>query len=304
MSGMISQLQASRPTDLDAALALLAEAGDPWRPLAGGTDLLVEAQHGRLQHRRFLDLSGLQGSLGGLRWHADGTLEVGALCTYLQLQRDARVQAEYPALCAMARLVGAAQIQARGTLAGNIENASPAADVAPVLLALGARVRLQSAARGVREVALDDYWTGYRQTVRGQDELIVAVLVPPQPFGPHAQWSRKVGTRSWQAITKVGIAARIGWAEGRIVEARIVAVSMAATPCRVAAIEQALLGCSGEEPDLAARIATAQQSALRPLDDVRSTAHYRATVFGRLVLQAVCETKGAAGDAGKGGSAA
>ena len=286
-----SQLDARRPTTLEQALVTLAEPGAPWRPLAGGTDLLVEAQHGRLQATRFLDLSGLQGTLGGLRWHSDGTLEIGALCTYLQLQRDARAQAELPALCAMARLVGAAQIQARGTLAGNVENGSPAADVAPVLLALDACVRLQSAARGVREVALDDYWTGYRQTVREADELIVALLVPPQPGGAAAQWTRKVGTRAWQAITKVGLAARIEWSEGRIAAARLVAISMAATPCRVPAIEAALVGCSGDEPDLAARVAQAQAAALRPLDDVRSTAAYRAIVFGRLVLQAVAETR-------------
>lgn len=292
----LSLLEASRPTDLGAALALLGhdDGGPRWRPLAGGTDLLVELQHGRGDARRFLDLSGLRDELGGLRWLPDGGLEIGALCTYLELQRDARAQAELPALCAMARLVGAAQIQARGTLAGNVENGSPAADVAPVLLALDARVRLQSAARGVREVALDAYYQGYRQTVRAADELITALIVPPQPFGPQAQWTRKVGTRAWQAITKVGVAARIGWQDGAIVDARLVAISMAATPCRVAAVEAALIGLRGDEADLDARIAAAAGAALRPLDDVRSTAAYRGTVFARLVAQAVRETGAAA----------
>jgi CO/xanthine dehydrogenase FAD-binding subunit len=290
---MLSQLVAERPVDLTAALALLAadDGGGPWRPLAGGTDLLVEAQHGKLAHKRFLDLSGLRGELGGLRWQDDGSFVIGALATYLDVQRDARCQAELPGVCAMSRLVGAVQIQARGTPAGNVENGSPAADVAPVLMALDTRVRLQSASGGQREVALADYYTGYRATVRRSDELIVALVVPPQPFGPGAQWTRKVGTRAWQAITKVGLAAHIGWQDGRIVQARLVAISMAASVCRLPTLEAALVGDDGLDAALWLRLRALQAAALVPLDDVRSTAAYRAEVFARLVRQAVNETR-------------
>jgi CO/xanthine dehydrogenase FAD-binding subunit len=290
---LLHQREAARPDSLAQALALLGAAGEAaaaWRPLAGGTDLLVEAQHGRLAAGRLLDLSALHGELGGLRWGADGALEIGALCTYAALQRDDRAQRELPALCAMARLVGATQIQARGTLAGNVENASPAADVAPVLLALGASVVLRSAA-GARELALDDYWTGYRQTARRADELIVALRVPPQPDGPAAQWARKVGTRAWQAITKVGLAARLGWEGGRLRRARVVAISMAPTICRVPAVERALLDADPEDPGTPARVERLAAAALAPIDDVRSTAAYRRVVFGRLVAQAYRETR-------------
>jgi CO/xanthine dehydrogenase FAD-binding subunit len=290
---MLSQLEARRPTDLAGALALLTndDGGGAWRPLAGGTDLLVEAQHGKLSAGRFMDLSGLRGELGGLCWEDDGGLVIGALASYLDVQRDGRVQATFPALCAMSRLVGAVQIQARGTLAGNVENGSPAADVVPALMALDARVRLQSAASGKREVPLADYYTGYRSTQRRADELIVALALPAPRFGPEAQWTRKVGTRAWQAITKVGLAAQIGWREGRVVDARLVAISMAATVCRLPTLEAALVGEDGRDLALWPRLRALQDEALRPIDDVRSTGDYRAEVFARLVRQAVEQTR-------------
>lgn len=292
---VLSALEAQRPTSLAAAYHLLAsDDGAPWRPLAGGTDLLVEAQHGRSDHRRFLDLSGLRGELAVLTWDDAGGLTIGALVTYSQLLRDARVVSDLPILAAMARLVGAAQIQSLGTLAGNVENASPAADVAPVLLALDATVRLGSA-RGVREVPLRAYWQGYRQTVRRRDELIVAIVVPARSFGPQAQWARKVGTRSWQAITKVGLCAVLDWRGGELHEARLVPVSMSASPMRLPKLEAALLALDPDAADFAAQLRAVQAEELRPLDDIRSTATYRARVFGNLLLQAVAQTRDAAG---------
>ncbi len=294
---VLSAIDARRPTELGAALALLADTeGEPWRPLAGGTDLLVEAQHGRSAHSRFLDLSGLRGELGALTWDAPaaGALTIGALVTYAELLRDPRVVAELPILAAMARLVGAAQIQARGTPAGNVENGSPAADVAPVLLALDASVRLASAA-GEREVPLRAYWTGYRQSVRRRDELITAIVIPARSFGPNAQWARKVGTRSWQAITKVGLCAVLDWRGGRIAEARLVPVSMSAFPRRLPLLEAALVGADPDAPGFAAQLRAVQAQELQPLDDIRSTATYRGRVFGNILLQAVAETRRAAG---------
>ncbi len=288
-----STIDVVRPGSVDDALRRLSEsaaAGAPLRPMAGCTDIMVDANYGRLQWQRFVELWSLRGELGALRWLDDGTLEIGALATYAELQADERAQTQLPQLCAASSLVGATQIQARGTFAGNIENASPAADAVPVLMALDARVRLRSV-RGQRDLALDDYYTGYRQTRRQPDELITATLIPPQTVAPSGRFFRKVGTRAYQAITKVGLAANLDWQQGAVAGARVVAIAMGPTICRCPAIEAALVGATGVEATTAARLRDAQATDLTPIDDLRSTARYRAEVFHRLVAAAVGATR-------------
>lgn len=291
-------IEVTRAASLDEALSWMARhaaQGKPLRPMAGCTDIMVDANEGRLKWDHFIDLWALRAELAGLRWQGEGddqpgALEIGALCTYAELQSDARVQAELPALCRAASQVGATQIQARGTLAGNVENGSPAADGVPMLMALDARVRLASAS-GQREVALDAYYTGYRQTVRRPDELIAALVVPPQPVTPRGTFFRKVGTRAFQAITKVGLAARLDWRDGAVVQARVVAIAMAPVITRCPSIEAALLGARGLTPELRAALRTAQGRDLTPIDDIRSTAAYRNQVFHHLVCQATEATR-------------
>ncbi|HAN31696.1 MAG TPA: xanthine dehydrogenase [Myxococcales bacterium] len=288
-----SAIAVTRPNRLTEALEMLAaraRSDAPVRLLAGCTDVLVEANHGGLRYRDFLDLSGLRSELGGLCWAEDGSLHIGALCTYSELLNDADAQLKLPMLCDASRLVGATQIQARGTFAGNVENASPAADAAPALMALDAAVMLRSE-RGSRTVPLDQYYQGYRATARRSDELITSIIVPAQPGPVSEQFFRKVGTRAYQAITKVGLSARIRRDGGAISEARVVATSMAATICRVTAVEDALIGVQDLCDDTRRRIKEAQTSALTPIDDVRSQADYRNEVFHRLVMQAVAQTQ-------------
>ncbi len=186
-------------------------------------------------------------------------------------------------------LVGGTQIQARGTFAGNVENGSPAADAVPVLMAMDGRVRLQSV-RGMREIALAEYYTGYRCTQRAPDELITAIVLPKQGIGARGHFFRKVGTRAFQAITKVGLAARIQWKDGSISSCRIVAVAMAATITRCTQIERALLGVTELNDDVRKALREAQSEDLTPMTDVRSTDRYRDEVFHRLVCQAIAET--------------
>ncbi|MBM4342150.1 MAG: FAD binding domain-containing protein [Deltaproteobacteria bacterium] len=278
-----------RPRDLaDALERLRVAAGDvPLRPMAGCTDVLVDLHFGKPAAPAYLDLWALRGELGGLRWTGEG-LEIGALCTYADALGNARFRAELPMLAQASALVGATQIQFRGTFAGNVENGSPAADAAPALMALDARVRLMSAA-GVRDIALAEYYAGYRQTQRRPDEIIGALVVPAERLGCQGQWMRKVGTRAFQAITKVGLCGVFGWRDGRLGEVRVVAVSMAAVIKRCPAIEGYLSGKAVRDLDPAA-LRSAQAADLRPIDDVRSTAEYRAEVFARLVEQAARET--------------
>ncbi len=279
-----------RPNDLHHALTLLDEAqraGQALRPMAGCTDLLVEAHFGKPMPAQVLDLWALRHSLGTLQWTERG-LRIGALATYRTALQDPRFCAELPALAKAASLVGATQIQARGTFAGNVENASPAADAAPMLMALDASVELTSL-RGVRELPLHSYYLGYRRTVRMPDEIITSLLIPADRLGHPGQWLRKVGTRAYQAITKVGLAGVFSWQDGLLQDVSLVAVSMAATPLRCFAMEGYLRHKSLSDLDPIG-LRQAQARDLTPIDDVRSTADYRAEVFARLVEQALRET--------------
>ncbi len=292
-----SRIEVLRPTNLNEALKWMhdaAEKGDPLRPMAGCTDIMVDANSGRLKWQRFIDLWGLRFALGELEWALagavdPGSLQIGALATYGDLLADARACEELPTLACASSLIGATQIQARGTFAGNIENGSPAADAVPVLMAMDARVRLQSV-RGMREVALADYYTGYRATQRAEDELITAIMLPKQAIGARGHFFRKVGTRAFQAITKVGLAARICWKDDAIEHARVVAVAMAPTITRCENIERALLGVSVVNEAVNDKLREAQAYDLKPISDVRSTDRYRNEVFHRLVCQAIAET--------------
>jgi len=284
---LLHDIDAVRPATLAEALDLLQTSGAELRPMAGCTDVLVEAHFGKAMPRRFLDLTGLHAELGGLAYDDEG-LHLGALCTYAQALRDPRLQREAPALWHAASVVGATQIQARGTFAGNVENASPAADAAPVLMALDAEVELVSMS-GLRRVPMAQYYSGYRQTVRRADELIAALVVPQRSLGRPGQWYRKVGTRAYQAITKVGLAAHLTWQDGVVQEPRIVAVAMSATIKRCEHLEALVRGRRLE--DLGdAELRAAQALDVQPIDDVRSTAAYRAEVFARLLRQALAAT--------------
>ena len=176
---------------------MLAVADRPLTPIAGGTDLLVSWHHQVKDDWRLLDLSRLNGELASFHL-TDDSLELGALTTYWDVMRSPEVCGAFPLMLDAARLVGAIQIQTRGTWAGNIANASPAADGVPVMMAYDAVVVLAST-RGRREVRLDEYYSGYKRTVRQPDELIVAIHMPRRPR--EFEWFHKVGARSAQAIS-------------------------------------------------------------------------------------------------------
>jgi CO/xanthine dehydrogenase FAD-binding subunit len=277
------------PATLAEALALLADdAGPPWRPVAGGTDLLVHVT-GEIGEppERVIDLWSLD-ELRGIEVE-DGTLRMGALTTYSQLRRSPTVVQHAPALAAAAATIGAAQIQNRGTIGGNVINASPAGDTLPVLLALGATMVLASAT-GERRVGADDFWPSYRVTACRRDELLVAIEVPVIP-GRHARF-RKVGTRRAQAISKVVMS--LAWTDGdrdAWTDVRVALGSMAATTVRAPATEAVLEGArpTRETADAAA---AALVGEVQPIDDVRSTAAYRRLVAGRVLHRLIRDEGG------------
>ncbi len=273
MTFVVSQSPVLMPRTLAEALVLRA-AHPEALPLAGGTDVMVYLESGVLNPARFLNLWGLPG-LSGITSTPDGGLRIGALTTHTDVARSAAVRAVAPILAEASATVGALQIQNRGTLGGNIVNASPAGDTLPVLLALDAVFELESAARGSRKVPASAFWLGYRKMDLAPDELLVAVHLPPRHPGDRTAF-RKVGTRQAQSISKVilGLRVRIG-DNGAVTEARVAFGSVAATPVRASSVEAALLGRRGD--DLSA-VADAAGADIHPIDDVRSTAGYRRKV--------------------------
>jgi CO/xanthine dehydrogenase FAD-binding subunit len=275
----------STPKSLDEAFTLLAQ-GDGWQPIAGGTDLMVQIT-GELASppERVLDLWRLE-ELRGIAVERD-ELVLGALTTYTDIRRSPIVAENLPALGEAAATIGAAQIQNRGTLGGNIVNASPAGDTLPILLATDARIVLGSA-RGEREVSATDFWTAYRRTVRESSELVVRVRIPLPP-GREVRF-RKVGTRRAQAISKVVMA--LAWRAERSSpsldaavewrDVRLALGSVADRPIRARETEAVLEGAS-LTPQLADRAAMTLMDEIHPIDDVRSTAEYRRAVAGNVL---------------------
>jgi CO/xanthine dehydrogenase FAD-binding subunit len=276
------------PRALDEALALLREEPGVWRPFAGGTDLMVLLEAGRLEHRKFFSIRHLP-ELRGVG-ESDGVVRVGALTTYTDVRRSEVLGRHFPMLGRAARETGGVAIQNRGTVGGNIANASPAADTPPALLAYGAEVELVSAA-GARRVPYAEFHTGYKQTVMRPDELIAAVLLP-RPAEGARHFYRKVGTRRAQAISKVCFAA-VAEVEGDTFgEVRVALGSVAPVVLRCRRTEGLL---SGRRLDAPLLRAAAEELAreITPIDDVRSTARYRARVAQNLLAEFL---SGAAGE--------
>lgn len=203
------------------------------RVLLGGTDLLAQWQAGAARPDEVLALESLP-ELQRIQ-HEDAGVTIGAGVSHFAIAHDEVLTRRLPALSLAARSVGAPAIQLMGTLAGNIANASPAADLPPSLLVYDARVLIASE-RGERQVALEWFYTGYRRLDLGPDELIVGVQVPWPAQGTSSAYL-KVGTRAAQSIARVALAGRVSATDGVVSHVRFAAASVAATPVRLTAVE-------------------------------------------------------------------
>ncbi len=263
---------------LDEALLLLSREPGKWTPFAGGTDIMVLLEAGKLQKRHYLSIWGLPG-LRGIT-HTPDAVVIGALATYTDLLRNPIIQSEFPLLCAAARETGAVAIQNRGTVGGNLANASPAADLPPALLVYDATLEIASS-RGRRQTDYGRFHTGYKQMDLAPDELIVSVKVP-RGRSTWRQVYRKVGTRRAQAISKICFAAAAAIQDGVVHDLRLAFGSVAPTVIRATAAEAALRGQTLSSKTIqAARAALARD--ISPIDDIRSTAAYRQLVAGNLL---------------------
>lgn len=284
MRSHLPDFQLVTAQSLDHALLLLAQAqqsGTSLQPLAGGTDLMVLLAAGKLPPGRYLNLWGLP-ELRTTALTAEH-LDLGALTTYADVRKHPLIAQEFPSLVQAARETGAEAIQQRGTLGGNLGNASPAADSPPALLTYDAQIQLASVA-GRRWVPYASYHTGYKQTVRRPDELITLIRLPRLAAHPSAlhHYYRKVGTRRAQAISKVCLAARAEWQHGTLQNVRIAVGSVAPTPLRCTRTEACLTAAPLSVPLLfSAQRALAED--ICPIDDIRSTADYRRQVTQNLL---------------------
>ena len=280
MRTWLSGFEMRRATSLEDALAVLASEPGAWTPFAGGTDLMVLLESGKLSKKRYLSLWSIE-QLRGVR--ADGpVVTIGALSTYTDLLESRVLQEEFPSICAAARETGAIAIQNRGTIGGNIANASPAADLPPALLVYDAALQIESI-RGRRVVSYAEFHQGYKVMDLAPDELITAITVPRGRAG-WRQAYRKIGARRAQAISKVCFAAAADVNAGTVRDIRIALGSVAPTVVRCTRTETALRGHT-LTPELTAVARAHLDRDIAPIDDIRSNAHYRRTVAANLLEQ-------------------
>lgn len=287
MRSYVPGYEMEAPRNLAETLERMARKPGVWKPFAGGTDLMVLLEAGKLPQRKFLSIWELP-ELRGIEV-TRGHVTLGALTTYSEVRRHEVLAREFPLLCRAAAETGSVATQNRGTLGGNIANASPAADSPPALLVYDAELELVSA-NGTRWVPYQGFWKGYKQIDLRQDELIRGIRLAREKSA-WVRFYRKVGTRRAQAISKVCFAGAACLEAGRIADARIALGSVAPTVLRAIETEKIL---RGEKP-VPAVVRAAQETLAReiaPIDDMRSTAHYRLRVAQNLLAE-FCERVGA-----------
>lgn len=273
----------AKPTSLEEALALLGEA--QWRIVAGGTDF-YPALGNRPIRENILDINGLSG-LRGIDETDDHWL-IGARTSWTDIARSDLPPA-FDALKQAAREVGSIQIQNVATIAGNLCNASPAADGVPALLALDAAIELRSAA-AQRSLKLSDFVLGNRRTAIRDGEMVTGVRIP-RASGAGRSAFVKLGARRYLVISIAMAAARLVVTEGRIEEAAIAVGACSATAARLTQVEAALVG-RAIDPSLMDAVKVAPITELSPIDDVRGSAAYRLEAAREIAARAVCLAAG------------
>lgn len=272
-----------KPESLQQALGFMDKTADCFL-IAGGTDLMVKLKEKRISPALLIDI----GQLQELRLidRQDGFVHIGAAVSHAELAESALIQQYAPMLSAAAAAVGSPQIRNRGTIGGNIGNASPAADTVPALLAYGARVTVRSQG-GQRECSLESLLSGPGRTALASGEMITAVRLPCQQVNQKSSF-QKLGKRRALSISVVnaGVFVEIDEASRIIQSARIVVGSVAPTAIPIREAETALLG-QVLSPAGITRAGAIVEKVIKPIDDIRSTAAYRQVVAGILVKRAL-----------------
>ena len=279
------------PGNLQAVVSLLADEPGQWLPIAGGTDVMVQYAAGKLPARKLISIWNLP-ELRAIEISPE-EIRIGAGCSYTELREHNVIAQEFPLLASAARWTGGIANQNRGTLGGNIVNASPAADSLPALMVYEAELILVSR-RGERRVPYVDFHTDYKKMKLAPDELIRAICLGRR-FSNYLHYARKVGARDAQAISKVCVAAlgrlRGGVTGSVIDDVRIALGSVAPVPLRLTELERIAKG-KPVEPELVQWTRKMTSAAIQPIDDIRSTARYRSAVAGNLVAEFLQQLRG------------
>jgi CO/xanthine dehydrogenase FAD-binding subunit len=273
MRAYLPSYQLISPANLSEALGVLASPDNTWKPFAGGTDLMVLLEAGKLPHRNYVNIWNLK-ELRGIEV-TDDHVTMGALTTYTEVQDHTVMRREFPMLCQAAKETGGIAIQNRGTLGGNIVNASPAADSPPALLAYEAELDLISA-NGSRTIPYHSFHTGYKQMNIRPEELLRSIRLP-RTKRDLTHYYRKVGTRKAQAISKTCLAAVGRRVNGTARDMRIALGSVAPIPLRCTKTE-AVVNDRPLDGDTIAAAKLALAKEIAPIDDIRSTGNYRLRV--------------------------
>lgn len=278
MRSNVPTYQLTSPASLGEALEVLAREPGVWKPFAGGTDLMVLLEAGKLDHKQYLNIWNLK-ELRGIEV-TDSHVTLGALTTYTHVQANPVLKAEFPMLCQAASETGGLAIQNRGTVGGNIVNASPAADSPPALLAYDAELELVSTA-GTRWIPYHGFHTGYKQMLLRPEELLSRVRLPRQTRDLFQHY-RKIGTRKAQAISKICFAGTALMNNSTVNDVRIVFGSVAPVPLRCVKTEESLRGRALDQANIEQAKETLATEIV-PIDDVRSTKQYRIRVSVNLL---------------------
>lgn len=279
MRANLSEYEMKNASDLKEVLHFLDKKNEKWKIFACGTDLMVLFEAGKLNHKNFINILGLN-ELKKIEIHS-GEIHIGSLVTYSKIRSNEVIKKEFSLLCRAASETGALAIQNRGTLGGNIANASPAADSPPALLVYGAKLELMST-HGKRIIDYNNFHRGYKLTELKENELISKIILPRSSLKPTLEYYRKVGTRKAQAISKVCFAGVLYNEKGEISGCKIAIGSVAPVPYRCTKTEAHLIG-----KKLNRKLITEAKSLLMnevaPIDDIRSTQTYRKLVSGNLL---------------------
>jgi len=282
MRSNVSQYDLIAPGSLASVLNTLADSPSEYTPIAGGTELMVALGAGRLAAKKLVSLSGIS-ELRFIDVQPNAVI-IGSGTTFTDLRRHPVIASDFTLLAQAASWTGSIANQNRGTLGGNIVNASPAADSPPALLVYEAELQLISAS-GSRTMPYGEFHLGYKKTAIRPDELLYSITLN-RAFAGYNAYTRKVGTRNAQAISKVAIAALARLNCGIIEEIRLGAASLRETPLRLTATEAALKGrgvAAGQWNETIALARAALAGECRPIDDIRSTAKYREAIAGNLL---------------------
>jgi carbon-monoxide dehydrogenase medium subunit len=276
------ELAYHRPDSLAEACRLLEELGPDGLPLAGGTDIIVDLRRGAIESHQLVSLANLE-EMRGIRLEGR-ELRIGALTTPAMLGASDLVQQHRPELLDAANVFGTPQVRSRATVGGNLCTAASCADLAPLLLALDARVVI--AERGEpHELDLGELFDDHRKTVLEPGMLLVEVIVPITQPGEGASY-RTFGLRAANFITVAGVAAVIRLEQGVCREARLVLGAVAPTPIRVPSAEKKLEGGTLVD-ELLRQAASIASQAAAPISDVRGSAEHRRELVSVLTMQAL-----------------